>query len=192
MNTISLDGCVSYSDVCRRLGLPVNGAGIRKAKNFLKSINFDVSIFSDKKWYKSKYETIEKQCPVCEKKFSTQLNHSKEKTVCSVSCSNSFFRSGKDNGQFIHGANSINKDTGRTYNGGHRYLCFCFWKHECAIPGCGWDKVVEVHHIDGNHFHNVKENLIPLCPNHHRLTVTNEYKDEINNIISELMKLKFT
>lgn len=181
MSTISLEGCISYSDVCRRLNLPINGTGIRKAKEILKSMNFDISIFSKKEWYKSKYETIEKKCPVCEQSFTTQLNHQKEKTVCSVSCSNTFFRSGKNNGQYIHGNIFY----------GYRHICFSNWDHVCAIPGCGWDKVLDVHHVDGNHDNDVKENLIPLCPNHHKLTVTNEYKEEINKLIEKLIKDKY-
>lgn len=37
------------------------------------------------------YEKIVKICPVCKTKFTTQLNHKKEKTVCSTSCSNTYF-----------------------------------------------------------------------------------------------------
>lgn len=177
MNTISLEGCVSYSDVCRRLGLPINGSGMRKAKKVIAELGFDTAVFAHKMWYSSKYQTISKECPVCSKKFDTQQGHPKEKTVCSIACSNTFFRSGENNGQFV--------------GAGYRYLCFCYWKRECAIPGCGWNKVVEVHHVDANHDNNVRENLIPLCPNHHRLTIMNEYKDEINQIINDLIKLKW-
>lgn len=30
------------------------------------------------------------------------------------------------------------------------------------------DKIVEVHHFDGNNTNNTPENLMPLCPTHHR------------------------
>jgi hypothetical protein len=44
----------------------------------------------------------------------------------------------------------------------YRKICT---KRACHI--CGYDVVVHIHHIDGNHKNNVPENLIPLCPNHH-------------------------
>lgn len=50
--------------------------------------------------------------------------------------------------------------------------------------------VVEVHHLDGNHFNNDQKNLIPLCPNHHRTLHTTKYgpsiKARIDEIISKL------
>ena len=192
MDETLLEGCVSYSDVCRRLNLPINGSGIRRAKEFLKSINFDTSIFSEKKWVKSKYKTITKQCPVCSSFFTAQENSPKEKATCSYACSNSFFRSGKENGQFNQGVHTINKETGRKFGTEYRYICFSYWEHKCSIPDCNWDKVVEVHHIDGDRHNNKKENLIPLCPNHHRLTITNQYKDEIDIIIKEVIENKFS
>lgn len=39
---------------------------------------------------KRKYEIITKICQICKKEFETQLGHSKEKTTCSIACSNSF------------------------------------------------------------------------------------------------------
>ena len=33
---------------------------------------------------------------------------------------------------------------------------------------CGEDKIVEVHHYDGNRSNNKPINLVPLCPTHHR------------------------
>lgn len=38
---------------------------------------------------------------------------------------------------------------------------------KCGV--CGNDKIVELHHIDGNRENNSVENLIYLCPNHHRI-----------------------
>jgi hypothetical protein len=35
---------------------------------------------------------------------------------------------------------------------------------------CGWsEEVCDVHHIDGDRTHNALENLVTLCPNHHRV-----------------------
>lgn len=49
----------------------------------------------------------------------------------------------------------------------------------CCVPG-GWSEVnpvtgrvpVEVEHIDGDAYNNVRENLVVLCPNCHSLTAT--------------------
>jgi len=49
---------------------------------------------------------------------------------------------------------------------------------KCEI--CGWDKVntttgnkpLEIHHKDGNHKNNTRDNLQLICPNCHSLTST--------------------
>lgn len=37
----------------------------------------------------------------------------------------------------------------------------------CRI--CGYSRVVDNHHLDGNHDNNEKDNLLDLCPNCHAL-----------------------
>jgi hypothetical protein len=54
---------------------------------------------------------------------------------------------------------------------------------KCLV--CGFDKVVDLHHLDRNKKNNSKENLIGLCPNHHKMLHTLKYKDEITNQILE-------
>lgn len=186
-----IKNAVSKSDACRTLGFFANGAGIRKVNKLIDDLNIDISHFKDKLWYKTKYPTITKICPVCKKDFEEKIGHSRERTTCSHACSNTFFRSGEDNPNFKHGnwkiIDGIQRQVGKEY----RRICFEYWKHICAIPDCGWDKVVEVHHIDDDHNNNDKKNLIPLCPNHHRLTVTNEWKDEIRKVIDTLIREKW-
>jgi|TARA_S200002703_G_C3639886_1_gene196465 hypothetical protein len=67
----------------------------------------------------------------------------------------------------------------------YRTVAFKHHKKECAI--CGFDKIVEVHHIDEDSKNNSPENLIPLCPNHHRM-YHSKYKNEIANQIPQLQK----
>ena len=99
-----------------------------------------------------KYDVIEKVCPVCTKKFKTRSGQSKEKTTCSRSCANVFFKSGQANGN---------------YKGTHyRTICFSLHEHKCAI--CDEKNIVEVHHFNGNKSDNNPLNLIPLCPTHHQ------------------------
>lgn len=50
------------------------------------------------------------------------------------------------------------------------------YNNKCSV--CGWSEVnqftnlipLELHHIDGNRFSSIEENLELLCPNHHSLT----------------------
>jgi hypothetical protein len=87
-----------------------------------------------------------KQCPICSKKY---LGNTK---TCSYSCSNKFFRTGENNGNW-------KQDT-------YQSTCFLHHKKECVV--CGEDKIVAVHHLNENHKDNRPENLIPLCPTHHQ------------------------
>ncbi|MEK6875400.1 MAG: HNH endonuclease signature motif containing protein [Nanoarchaeota archaeon] len=48
---------------------------------------------------------------------------------------------------------------------------------KCAI--CGFDKAVDLHHLDQNKKNNSESNLIGLCPNHHKMIHMAEYKNEI-------------
>ena len=170
----------SKSDVCRRLDWPINGTYMRKVQKLVEEYNLDISHFDGGAQNQRKYKLIEKTCPVCEKKFNTGEGDPKEKTVCSHSCSNTYFRSGENNPNYIHGKK---RGLYNTYSVEYRYVCFSAYPHKCAL--CSWNKVVDVHHIDNNHKNNNIENLIPLCPNHHVLTRCNKYKDEINAKIQE-------
>jgi hypothetical protein len=106
-----------------------------------------------------------KECPVCKTK------HSKEGTTCSYSCSNTFFRSGKNNPNW--------KDN--TY----RTTCFEHHKKECVI--CGENKIVAVHHMNEDRNDNRPENLIPLCPTHHQY-VHSRFKNEVLDKIEKYIE----
>ena len=103
-----------------------------------------------------------------------QNGHKDEKTTCSHSCSNTYFRSGK---------NSPTYKTDEEV--GYRTLCFRYHKKECII--CKEDKIVSVHHYDENHFNNDIYNLIPLCPTHHQY-VHSRYKHLIQPQIDTYIK----
>lgn len=149
----------SKSDVARALSLPINGSGLRKVSNLIK--DYDTSHF-DMYWKQKnsfKYKPIKKICPVCQNPFETQKGIKKEKTTCSYSCSNTYFRSGVDNPNFKHGL-------GKTADASYRKICFAHHNKKCVI--CDENIIVEVHHYDGNHNNNEPKNLIPLCPTHHK------------------------
>ncbi|MBU2639446.1 MAG: hypothetical protein KKG75_01925 [Nanoarchaeota archaeon] len=58
---------------------------------------------------------------------------------------------------------------------------------KCMI--CGFDKVVELHHLDHDHKNSSEGNLIGLCPNHHKMLHHYKYKKEIIKKLKE-KKLK--
>jgi ribosomal protein L37E len=64
----------------------------------------------------------------------------------------------------------------------------------CLI--CGFDKAVDLHHLDKSKKNNSESNLIGLCPNHHRMIHMDEYKDEVLKVLIEkgfdISKFKFT
>lgn len=108
----------------------------------------DISHLTKRKF---KYERITKICPVCGKEFITEKGSKREKTSCSYACSNTYFRSGKQNPNWRE----------------ESYRSTCFEEHEKKCVICGEDKMVTVHHFDENRKNNSVENLIPLCPTHH-------------------------
>ena len=54
---------------------------------------------------------------------------------------------------------------------------------ECVI--CGFDKIVDLHHLDENKKNSSEKNLVGLCPNHHRMLHNFRYKKEILDILDE-------
>lgn len=159
----------SLTEVCNKIGKPIGGAYFRWIKTFSKKNNIDLSHFCKK----SKYKILSKECPICKKIFQCKNSKKENKTTCSYSCSNSFFRRKNNNGSYIDGRS--------LYGTKYRTICIKHYGHKCLL--CEWDKNIDVHHINGVHTDNRLENLVPLCPNHHRMTITEKYKKEINELI---------
>jgi hypothetical protein len=108
-----------------------------------------------------KYQTVLKECPQCLKEFETLKGHPKEKTVCSRSCANTFFRSG---------SKGSNYKNGRYIKGGYRAIAFEQLKLVCAQ--CGWSEypnVLQVHHKNRDKLDSSIENLEILCPTCHQV-----------------------
>ena len=59
---------------------------------------------------------------------------------------------------------------------------------KCLI--CGFDKVVDLHHLDKNRKNNSTNNMVGLCPNHHAMLHNLKYKDEIKKQIEEKLALQ--
>lgn len=66
-------------------------------------------------------------------------------------------------------------------------LDFETWKKlkETPCMTCGFDKIVELHHIDENSKNNALKNLVTLCPNCHKLIHMYRYKKEMIEKLKE-------
>ena len=53
---------------------------------------------------------------------------------------------------------------------------------------CGFDKIVDLHHLDSNHKNNSIENFVGLCPNHHKMIHTLRFKELILELIKKKVK----
>jgi len=65
------------------------------------------------------------------------------------------------------------------------------WKEltkKCIL--CGFDKVVDLHHLDKCRENSSKENLVGLCPNHHRMIHDIRYSDETQEEIRKKLEPK--
>ena len=54
---------------------------------------------------------------------------------------------------------------------------------KCIV--CGFDKVVYLHHLDENKQNSSEENLVGLCPNHHKMLHDFRYRKEMRKILNE-------
>ena len=55
---------------------------------------------------------------------------------------------------------------------------------ECMI--CGFNKIVDLHHLDKNHENRTVDNLIGLCPNHHKMIHKTEFRADILNKLNQI------
>lgn len=59
---------------------------------------------------------------------------------------------------------------------------------KCLI--CGFNNIVELHHLDKNKLNNSEKNLVGLCPNHHKMLHTLKYRDEVIKQLNTLFLQK--
>jgi hypothetical protein len=129
-----------------------NGRILKEARQFLLDNDVDISHFTNNGSVPAAIEI--RICPVCEKPFS-HISYHKEKTTCSYSCANTYFRSGKDHPNY--------KEEMTTSN--YRPRALAIYENKCVF--CSETEVLEVHHIDENRDNNELDNLIVVCPTHH-------------------------
>ena len=85
-----VENCNSVSDVLKKCGRHDNGGQRKLLRRLIGEHNCDTSRFGTIN-NQRKYKLVEKECPICKIKFVTGLGEPKEKTTCSVTCSNSHF-----------------------------------------------------------------------------------------------------
>jgi len=150
----------NMTELAKNLGYKNPGTNTkRKLKKLMDQFKIDYSDLKKTSRPRYKYEKILKSCPVCQNEFETQMGHEREKTTCSHSCSNTYFRSGEDNPNYKNGFSSRYRET-----------AFASKLPECER--CNWNiekGVLEVHHIDRDRSNNDISNLEVLCPNCHDL-----------------------
>lgn len=128
----------------------------RQVNEIIAKHNLDISHFKPNTSHiRRKFHKIIKTCPVCNIDFDTISGSKEEKTTCSRSCSNTYFRTKSDSN--------------------YRKL---FTKSELICSRCGYDEYdcsVDIHHIDHNRLNNDKSNLLPLCSNCHQALHCNKW-----------------
>lgn len=148
--------CFTLSSACTKLWGTRNGSSYKAYKILINLFPCDTSHF-DRGMVNRKHPIVEKKCPNCGIDFMTQDSGKKARVFCSQLCSN-----------IAHGIEYRGKNHPNWNGGGSYYTDICFRSHkkECII--CGEQNVVDVHHFDRNRKNNNIENLVPLCPTHHR------------------------
>lgn len=86
----------------RSIGFSNKGQYVAIVREFLHSNDVDTKHFTATG--KPRPQTITKTCLCCGASFNTEPRTTKEQVTCSRACSNTYFRSGVNNSNFIDGS----------------------------------------------------------------------------------------
>lgn len=150
-----VDESLAVVQVLRKLGFSEKGQYVSIVREFLTLNDIDTSHFTPNG--KPKTGFIEKECLCCGKLFKTEKRPSNQQVTCSRACSNTYFRSGINNGNFIDSPNNYRNKALKAY------------KPICNICGFSNIAALQVHHKDRNRLNNDISNLEILCANCHAL-----------------------
>lgn len=117
----------------------------KKTCQFCSELRFINSIERHEKSCRSNPVNLD-SCPVCNN------DKLKIRLTCSYGCRNTLLNQGDNHPNWKP----------------ESYRSTCFLHHEKRCVVCGEGNIVEVHHLDENPANNHPENLIPLCPTHHK------------------------
>ena len=165
-------------------------------KSFLKPTRFlaEHNYCSKQCTFDSRKQRVELKCDLCGKMYEivqSGLNRSRSGLhFCSRQC--------KDEAQKIKNGfvkmhpSHYGKTIWGDYVPGNIYQRICFEKHPHRCCVCGEEKIVAVHHYDGNHNNNDVCNLVPLCPTHHnywhsrfRYLIKDKVDEYVKNFINK-------
>ena len=151
----------SISDIVVWLGYSIKGTTIAVIRDYLEKVYPEyLEYFNANK----NIHLEEKECPVCKKMFSVSKTNKKDskKITCGYSCSNKYFRSGKDHPNWKGGKN-------------YREKAIEAYGEICQICGYNNPLAIVVHHIDHDRSNNELDNLIVLCANCHLIAHSGNY-----------------
>lgn len=114
---------------------------------------------------KLKWQPKISKCKRCKREMTIHA-----KGLC-AGCYNSLFHLDKNKAYNARKSNNIDLQTYRKTT------------KECVL--CGFDKIVDLHHIDLNKHNKSPKNLIGLCPNHHRMIHNQKFRLEIFHKLKE-------
>ena len=150
-----VDKSLAIKQVQMSIGFSDKGQYISIVRKFLVDNDIDISHFTVNG--KPPKQFVVKSCICCGKEFTTEKRNTKEQVTCSRACSNTYFRSGENNGNYIDAASAYRKKA---------------FKHYAPVcVRCGYNNILalEVHHKDKNRKNSDIENLEILCANCHTI-----------------------
>lgn len=150
-----VDQSLASMQVLRKLGFSEKGQYNRIVKDFLIDNDIDISHFTARGVPPP--INLVKICICCGNEFTCIARKTKEQVTCSRACSNTYFRSGPNNGNFIDGHNNYRKKALDYYD---KVCVRCGYSNELAL---------EVHHKNKNRLDNSIDNLEVLCCNCHTI-----------------------
>lgn len=150
-----VDNSLAVKQVQLAIGFSCKGQYIAIVRQFLLDNDIDISHFTSN-GHPAK-QLVTKKCLCCEIEFTTEKRSTREQVTCSRACSNTYFRSGPNNGNYI--------DAASTY----RNKAFKYYAPICVRCGHNNILALEVHHKDKNRDNSNIENLEILCANCHTI-----------------------
>jgi 5-methylcytosine-specific restriction endonuclease McrA len=150
-----VDNSLSNLAVLRALGFAEKGQYNVIVRKFLQYNEVDTHHFTINGVPKAKTKTL--SCINCGNIFETADIPSNKQVTCSRACSNTYFRSGENNGNFTTGA------------GSYRGKALSYLLKVCNRCGFSDERALEVHHKDRDRENNDIANLEVLCSNCHTI-----------------------